>query len=103
METKNSEKILDICANILQVNNPEKQTRMGTKLLKSRNIKKQKLLADPKCRDIYKSWHQTAEVFRRIGRGKIGVKYTLLIFDKNLEEILDIKSAMNWGDIFRAS
>ena len=31
METKNSEKILDICANILQVNNPEKQTIMGTK------------------------------------------------------------------------
>ena len=95
METKNSEKILDICANILQVNNPEKQTRMGEpKLLKSRNIKKQKLLADPKCRDIHISWHQTAEIFRRIGRGKIGVKYTLLIFDKNLEEILDIKGAI---------
>ena len=86
------------------MNNPEKQTRMGEpKLLKSRNVKKQKLLADPKCRDIHISWHQTAEIFRRIGRGKIGVKYTLLIFDKNLEEILDIKGAMNWGGSLKFS
>ena len=52
---------------------------------------------------VHKSWHQTAEIFRRIGRGKIGVKYTLLIFDKNLEEILDIKGAMNWGGSLKFS